>query len=176
LSVGWSSAFAEPAHIVILRHGEKISDQNRHLAPRGRERAKALAEFFVSAPFLSVYGTPVALFAGSPADGASLRSVETMKPTAATLGLQLNSSFDKDDGAYLMESILQDPELDGKTVIVCWNRGGMTDLMSVLDGGPFPKKWEHEVFDRFWILDLLPSGKYSFKDLPQNLLPGDSTN
>jgi hypothetical protein len=170
-----ASALAEPSHIIILRHGEKISDEDRHLSPQGFERAAALAKYFADPQFLNQYGMPAGIFAGSPRAESSLRSVETIRPTAKALGLRLNSRFDKDDGEGLMESILANPDFDGKTVIICWNRSGIKDLLDPLRdvGGTFPKKWPGEVFNRFWILDQQPSGEYSFKDLPQNLLPSD---
>ncbi len=168
-----SAAIAAPAHIIILRHGEKVSDEERGLSPRGFQRAEALAKYFTSNIFLDKYGTPSGIFAASPGKKASQRSVETITPTAQAFNLPINADYHRDDGDGLMESVLAEPSFEGKTVIICWNRGGMSDLLAPLQGH-FPRHWNDEIFDRFWILELQPDGSYSFKNEPQNLLPGDS--
>lgn len=45
------TARAMPAQVMIIRHAEKFEDIKKiHLNPRGRTRAKALAQFFQSDP------------------------------------------------------------------------------------------------------------------------------
>lgn len=168
-----SSVLAAPAHIIILRHGEKVSDEERTLSPRGYARAEALADYFSDSRFLSVYGKPAVFYAASAGKKSSLRSIETITPAAQKLGMIVDDSFKKDDGEELMLAVLANKELDGRTVVICWNHSGISDLLKPLDGD-FPNKWGNQIFDRFWILDHQSDGTYSFKSIPQDLLPGDA--
>lgn len=175
LVIGFAlQAHAAPAHIIILRHGEKISDEERNLSPKGYKRAEALATYFSDTAFRKAYGKPAAFFAASPGKKSSLRSVETISPAAQALNMIVDASYNKDDGETLMQAILNDESYDGKTVVICWNRAGMNDLLAPLEG-EFPSRWSDKVFDRFWVLDMQLDGTYSFKSIPQDLLPGDST-
>ena len=60
-----SLVWATPAQILIIRHGEKSEDGNG-LSERGFARARALVQFFSSQPSMLEFGTPVAIYAGSP--------------------------------------------------------------------------------------------------------------
>lgn len=172
-TLGVSVAEAAPAHIIILRHGEKISDSDRHLSPRGYERAEALVDVFSSTEFLSEYGRPVIFFAASGGKKSSLRSVETLAPSAKAMAVDLDTSVDKDDGKKLMQQILVDGQFDDRTVIICWNHKGISDLIRPLDDD-FSEEWNSKVFDRFWIFSRQHNGKWDFQSIPQRLLPGDS--
>lgn len=165
---GVFQAQADPAHIIILRHAEKVSDDERTLSSEGYARAEALAQYFSDPAFLKVYGVPAIFYAASPEGDRSLRSVETVTPAAKALKVPLDSSFDKDDGRQLMQYILRTSKFDGKTVVICWNRKGIPELLEPLVGD-FPNRWSDKVFDRFWILNLQSDGNYSFKSMPQDL-------
>ncbi|KYG67171.1 hypothetical protein AZI86_09175 [Bdellovibrio bacteriovorus] len=162
------TAQAAPARIIILRHAEKVSDLEKNLSPEGYARAEALAKYFSSSGFLNTYGKPEIFFAASPKGNSSLRSVETVAPAAQVLKVPLDSSFDKDDGEDLMEYVLRNTKFDGKTVVICWNRKGIPDLLNPLEGD-FPKRWSENVFDRFWILEQQADRSYYLTSIPQDL-------
>ena len=106
--------FCVPAHIAIVRHGEKqpvktvltdrqgnvlMTSQGKqmmgdHLSTRGWERAYALAPFFTLSPFTKNYGKPVAVFAPKPSDSyQSMRPVDTATPTADRLKIPLQKNY-----------------------------------------------------------------------------------
>jgi hypothetical protein len=57
-----SSLLAEPAQVIIIRHAEKPEDGNE-LSLEGRERAAALAPYFLANLDLLEFGPPVAIYA-----------------------------------------------------------------------------------------------------------------
>ena len=167
-------AKAEPAEILIIRHGEKARDS--HLSPRGYERAKALVALFTANERFQQFGTPVAIFAAHPnhADG-SVRSIETVTPLANKLNLYINEDYARDDIQPLIEKIVLTHDFDGKMVLISWPHDAIPAIAAAL-GARAPRKWPSSVFDRVWKIDLTSSGAAQFVDLPQNVLPGDSTN
>lgn len=167
-----ASAFAAPAHIFILRHGEKNNDEERHLSEKGYKRAAALANFFHQKKFTDAYGTPAVLFAARGKPGKSIRSIETLQPTAQAFGMRLNTSFEKGEEKDLVKELLDDSSLDGKTVIIAWNHTGIPRFLKPLD---LKADWEDGSYDRFWILSSKANGNWKFRDVPQRLLPGDSS-
>ena len=166
-----SFSFADPAHIIIFRHGEKINDADPNLSPKGYKRAAALARYFSQKDFKDQYGIPGALYAASARVDKSERSVQTMQPTADALNIKLVDSYEKGDEKNLMKDILDDSSLDGKTVLICWSHAGIPKFLKPLD---LDEKWPKGAFDRFWVLDRDSKGDWKFRDLPQQLLPGDS--
>lgn len=162
------TAMAAPSRIIILRHAEKVSDLERNLSPEGYARAEALAKYFGGPAFIKAYGKPEIFFAASPRGQSSVRSVETVTPAARALKVPLDTSFDKDDGENLMEFVLGNSKFDEKTVVICWNRKGIPDLLAPLEG-EFPQRWSDNVFDRFWILEQQGDGSYNLHSIPQDL-------
>ncbi len=172
-----SPTFAIPARVLIIRHGEKPADSsNKDLSPKGFQRARLLPTLFARQPELLTFGKPVALFAFSNSDGHSARGVETATPLAKSLQLALNSQYAPDQTAAVSQVILQDPAYNGKMVMMVWRHSDIQSL-SMAFGVSNAPAWNPNVFDRIWQIDFDPSGHVvSFKSLPQNLLPGDSTN
>src|SRR6266567_4055872 len=82
LLAGVQSVLAQPAEIILLRHAEKPPDEsNVHLSTTGKERARALVQFFTNIPALTANGPPVALFAARPLSRShSRRPAETLEP------------------------------------------------------------------------------------------------
>lgn len=173
-STAFSSAHADPAHIFIFRHGEKRNDEDRDLSNKGYKRAAALGRFFSQKRFQDAYGEPAVFFAARAKNGKSRRSVQTITPAAEAYGAKVNDSYWKGEEKELMEEILKDPSLDGKTVLICWNHTGIPRFLKPLDIKDAPKDWTDGAYDRFWILDRTARGEWKFKDRPQRLLPGDS--
>lgn len=169
--------FAVPARILIIRHGEKPADSsNPNLSPQGYQRAQILPTLFSKQPQLLTYGKPVALFAFNNSDGHSNRGVETATPLAGSLGLQLNTSYSPTQTSEIARLILGTPAFTAKMVMIVWRHSDIQNLAMALGVSNAPA-WSASVFDRIWEIDLDPQGHVvSFKNLPQNLLPGDSAN
>ena len=126
-------AYAAPAYIIILRHGEKNSDESRHLSPKGYRRATALAKQFSSSAFEKRFGRPAALFSASDEGDRSKRSVETLEPSAKALSLKIDNSFVKGDEHELIEAIRKDENLDGKTVVISWSHTSIPRFLKQFD-------------------------------------------
>ena len=92
-----SQLLAMPAEIIIIRHAEKPVQGNQ-LSLQGRERAAALAQYFLGDLDVLEFGPPVAIYAQSQKHGSSsVRAIQTVKPLADALHLRINDSFNRDD-------------------------------------------------------------------------------
>jgi hypothetical protein len=168
-------ATARPARIILLRHAEKPADESRvHLSELGQARARALVGFFTNAPVLLTNGATAALFAPKfTRRGHSIRPYETLEPLGNCLRLPVQMPHGPADYAKLAKSILADPGLDGKTVVICWTHDGLADLAKALGVKPKPARWKGNVYDRVWIVTYNDHHAL-LTDLPQKLLQGDS--
>jgi hypothetical protein len=167
---------ARRARVILLRHAEKPPDEsNVYLSERGKARARALVAFLASQPVLGTNGPPAALFATKfTRRGHSLRPYETLEPLAKHLKLSIQMPYGPSDYAALATQIMSDPALDGKTVIICWIHDYLPAMAEALGVKPEPARWEGSVYDRFWIITY-EAHRAILADLPQSLLPGDST-
>lgn len=170
LALGFSQlGWATPAQVLIIRHAEKPA-QGNELSPKGQSRAQSLIGFFKPL-------APVAIYAASPdKPGGSIRSIQTVEPTASALGLQLQTQFTASQVQELASVVLNSPELDGKVVLICWAHSQIPEIAAALGAEQAPSSWNGSVFDRVWRLDFKQGQVMSFLDLPQHVLPGDSKN
>ena len=167
-------AFALPAQVIILRHAENQPNENT-LSARGYERAQALVGFFKTNPIIGAFGAPVVAFAANPSsDGHSIRPIETITPLAKSLNLVINTRFTKVDTSALIHEVLNAPEYDGKTVLICWVRNTLIDLIDGFGVKDGPSEWSEDLFDRALVLNFSPGKPVIFRNIPQHLLPGDS--
>ena len=58
-------------------------------------------------------------------------------------------------------------------MLISWHHGKIPELAAKL-GADSPKHWNDKVFDRVWRIDYDKRGKARYRDLPQQLLAGDS--
>jgi len=173
-----SSAFAEPARIIILRHAEKL---NKHeLCEIGSRRAEALASQFLgkgAAQSLFAAGEkPAAIFA------VTIHTLETISPTAQSWELPaiVYSVLPGDDKDLELNrrtreaarDALTDPRYAGKTIVMSWEHKHIADakleakfpneqvtLRQLLHLDKFadaPKDWPEGNYDYFWIVDFAP--------------------
>jgi hypothetical protein len=169
-------AFAAPAQVIILRHAEKPKHGN-DLDTRGYERANALPGLFTTDPVLIRYGKPAAIYAMGPnSDDLSNRPVETVTPLAQSLHLSLQDNFTLNELTPLVNAVMTNPDYDDKTVVICWEHKVIPTLVQAFGYNDAPSKWKKNTFDRLWILHFTGNTVSSFENLPQDLLPGDSTN
>ena len=176
-------AFAAPAQVIIIRHGEK-QEYGNQLSEKGYKRADALVNFFLSVPEVNEYGSPVAIYAAAPKnEDSSIRSIQTVTPLARALNITINTGFTRGQAHKLVRDIMENPRYTGRMVLISWQHGHIPDIVRELaEYSPYgpaaqlalPAEWPEARFDRAWIIDLYRGRVTSFKDIPQRLLPGDS--
>jgi hypothetical protein len=170
------TGLARPARVILLRHAEKPPDESDvYLSERGKARARALAAFLTTEPVLGTNGQPAALFAPKATRGGhTFRPGQTLEPLGERLRLSVRRPYGPSDCAALAKRVLSDPSLDGKTVVVCWIHDSLPALAKALGVKPKPARWKASVYDRLWIVTYKGHNAV-LSDLPQHLLPGDST-
>ncbi|NML97738.1 phosphoglycerate mutase family protein [Paraburkholderia sp. RP-4-7] len=177
-----------PDRIMFIRHAEKPTANegigieadgkadDESLAVRGWQRAGALARFFcpIHEPH-SARLTPASVFApGNGPASKSKRAMQTVAPLVALLRQtsQVNyvTTYLKDDGPALMGDVLT----QSGVVLIAWEHKVLPSLFGHVPRAPaVPAMWPEDRFDMVWILDRAPGG-WSFSQLPQLLLAGDS--
>ena len=159
---------ATPAQVVLIRHAEK-HDAGDTLSLKGRERAMALVPFFSGNPKVLSYGLPAAVYAAP-----LTRTVQTVKPLAENVKISVIDKFAKTQIQPLVNEVLNNPDYEGKMVVICWSHNDMPEIASLLGEKKPPKTWSEKTYDRMWVLNFDDAGNVSLKDLPQKLLYGDS--
>lgn len=186
------SADAEPARVIILRHGEK-QDAYR-LCDVGMRRSLALTTRYLGrgadASIYGASGKPDAFFA------ITLHTLELIGPTAASwrMPVIMNSVLPqaKQDAAeftHMLNVRTQEAVADvmtnwsGKTVVMAWEHRHIADEKLVfefprlkvtlrqllnLDGfGNVPKTWPGSNYDYFWIIDYEAGRPKTFQMVKQ---------
>ncbi|MGZ9934709.1 hypothetical protein ACXNSR_33045 [Streptomyces sp. NC-S4] len=171
----------EDALIMLIRHAEKPyaggvgrdaegEDDPGSLAGRGWRRAERLPRLFPPAPGSSL-PRPAAVFAaGGKGDAAPARCRQTVAALATALRTPVRAEFAVGAEAALAQAVSAAP----MPVLVCWEHSGIPHLIRSLgaDRAPgIPATWPDR-HDLVWILDRR-LGRWSFRELPQHLLPGD---
>jgi hypothetical protein len=172
--LGLHFAPAQPAQVIIIRHAEEPRADSIHLSAKGQRRAEALVSFFTADPRVTQHGPPAALFAPRPRPNRSRRSEETLLPTANALGLTIQEPLHQEQYAELARRLLRNPRLRGKTVVIAWTHSSIPQLATALGVRPSPKGWKSGVYDRAYVITYV-RGRARLVDLPQRVLPGDST-
>ena len=164
-----------PAAVVILRHAEK-APKGDFLDQKGRERAAALAPFFIGSEWVFQFGTPISIYAQRPdKEHSSQRPIETMNPLANALNIQINTQYTRELFPQMVTEILLSQKYEGKMVLICWEHDDIPDIARMLGAAEAPKKWKSKAFDRLWILKFV-NGAVQFEDQPQSLMYGDSSH
>jgi len=179
--------------IMIIRHAEKPNGQHdgvdesgassaHHLIVRGWQRAGALACLFAPA-YGSVQNTllakPAFIFASAPSDDPELgnsrsrRSEDTLKPLAERIGVDINLGFSKGQETALAKAA----QACNGPVLIAWQHENINLIVNAILGSKSaPQTWPKERFDVVFVLTLNSwQGTYSFAQVPQCLLAGDST-
>jgi hypothetical protein len=171
----WASAArGQPAQVILIRHAEK-PPEGHDLSLKGRERAAALAPFFLGAPEVLTYKTPAAIYAQAVTkEDRSRRPIETVTPLAKALMLDLITRYGHSDYPQMAKDVLANPDYKGKMVLICWEHKVIPDMAKAFGVKDAPAKWHGETFDRLWVITFNADGTTTFRDLPQRLLFGDS--
>lgn len=169
----FTAAEAVPAQVLLIRHGEK-PQEGIHLNTRGRERALALVPEFLDTPELNENGPPVAIYAQKQVtDNNSVRPIETVTPLANALGIEINTTYERDNYLAMVDEILTKPEYEGKTVLISWGHIVLGHIAFALGAKDAPREWPH-AYDRVWIITYEKDNSVVFSNIPQRLLYGDS--
>ncbi len=167
-------ALAQPAKVIIIRHAEK-PDVGNELSPRGRERAKALAPYLLSADDLLKGQPPAAIYAQrAKHETSSVRSIQTVQPLSDATKVVINKDFERDDFAQMVAEVLSKKAYRGKIVVICWEHKVIPEMAKQFGVTDAPTKWPGETYDRTWVITFKPGEKPRLTDLPQHLLPGDA--
>ncbi|MEU7166603.1 hypothetical protein AB0A70_18445 [Streptomyces morookaense] len=177
--------------IMIIRHAEKPKESGKKppfgitedgeqsvhaLTVRGWQRAGALTGLFApdgGTPLRQGLVRPTAVYAASPHNGGGgLRLSETVTPLAAKLKLKPNVDHRTDDEAALAEELVG---LHGAT-LVAWEHHRISAIVKGLGKvrPEPPKAWPDDRFDLVWVFTRKGGGDWSFTQVPQLLLDGDS--
>ncbi len=178
--------------IMVIRHAEKPVDDSvgvtatgkhddKSLIVQGWQRAGGLASLFdAQAPLAEVVlPKPKQIYASDPekdTDGTgshSQRPLQTVTPLAAKLKLPVDLSFAKGQETQLAAALTK---LSGP-VLVAWQHESILAIATALMGGAkgLPKAWPGNRFDVVWVFERQgPTDHFSFSQICQNLLAGDS--
>ncbi len=184
-----SEPLRQAVKIMVIRHAEKPPGdpppygvtlegerEKESLTVRGWQRAGALADFF--APTNGLFSDPSLarpqfLYASKPTKhNGSRRPVETITPLAEKLAIRINSHFPKPETEDMLEEVF----LCAGVVLICWQQESIPKIANYILGSETtaPQDWPADRFDMVWVFDRdTAAARYSFRQVPQNLLMGD---
>lgn len=168
-----SNAVATPKNVIIIRHAEKIPEEN-HLDLKGFERAAALAYYFSGTPLYNIPPITHVFAAGLKHADSSLRPIQTCTPIANHYKLPLNIEFKVNQTKELAQELLTQSKYDNSTVLICWSHGSIDSIVQAL-GGEDPGFWPENVFDQVYMLTFEDEKKPTFQKILQKLMYGDRT-
>jgi hypothetical protein len=173
--------------IMLIRHAEKPDGTNagvsaegdqddEELIVRGWQRSGGLVRLFAprDGKFVDPHlAQPKTIFAsGTGKHSNSLRPQHTVLELATVLGLTLQTEYLKGDEADLAPAAVAATG----PVLIAWEHEAIPDIVNAIVGNDTtcPQKWSGSRFDLVWVLDAKSGGGWSFTQVPQLLLSGDS--
>ncbi|MFF8268272.1 hypothetical protein ACF059_12845 [Streptomyces sp. NPDC016562] len=174
-------AAPKDALIMVIRHAEKPyagdsgwdedgEDDPGSLAGRGWRRAEELPRLFPPARGSSL-PRPAVVFAAGGKGTAPARCKQTVAALATALRTPVRSEFAVGSEQALVEAALAGP----MPVLVCWEHTGIPRLVRALGAHRLPgtpATWPDR-HDLVWTFTRR-RGQWTFRELPQHLLPGDA--
>ena len=171
------------AKIMLIRHAEKPNgdggpglmpsgvENPRALTLTGWKRANALVGLFNPADG-ALPRAPLAMPRSLFASGSeSLRPKQTVAPLAAALNLSIRTFLNGQEPELVAAiKAAEDP------VLISWRHEAIPEIAALIRGGAegVPQRWPGHVYDLVWVFDLQPSGAWSFTQVPELLMPGDT--
>jgi len=139
-------AIANAKLAMIIRHGEKISDDLTDLSPKGKARAFCLINAFGNN---GTFITPQKIYAQSPTEKKqSTRPRDTVTPLCDVLGLELDLSYTSGQIKKLTKNIENTSE---EVVLVSWSNDNIPEIAEKF-GIINPPAWDGNVFDDIWMI------------------------
>ncbi|WP_412075892.1 hypothetical protein ACLF6K_08650 [Streptomyces xanthophaeus] len=174
-------AVARDALVMVIRHAEKPyagatgedeegNEDPGFLAGRGWRRAEELPRLFQQARG-PVLPRPAAVFAAGGRAGAPERCRQTVTALATSLRTPVRSEFAVGAEPALARAALA----AAMPVLICWEHSGIPRLVRALGAHEVlgvPASWPDR-HDLVWMFTRRQGG-WSFRELPQQLLPGDA--
>ena len=133
-----------PGRILLMRHAEKTGKTDDiYLSKEGMRRAERLPAYIPQA-----FGRPDFIYAAARSK-RSIRSIETMKPLAAALGIEVQYHIEDKEFKALVTEIFSKPEYRGKMIVICWHHGKLPEIAALLGGqkGSYPDPWPQDCFN-----------------------------
>ncbi|MFJ8565640.1 hypothetical protein [Streptomyces sp. NPDC093514] len=176
-----AQAGPKDALIMVIRHAEKPyagdvgrdaegEDDPGSLAGRGWRRAEELPRLFPPARGSSL-PRPAVVFAAGGKQSAPARCRQTVSALAAALRTPVRTEFAVGAEAALAQAATA----AAMPVLVCWEHTGIPRLVRALGAAEVtgtPAAWPDR-HDLVWMFTR-SRGQWSFRELPQHLLPGDA--
>ncbi|ORX82431.1 hypothetical protein BCR32DRAFT_183579, partial [Anaeromyces robustus] len=132
--------------IMIIRHGEKLSDKKTDLSPKGKTRAHCLINLFSDN---GRYLTPKKIYAQSPSEKKqSTRPRDTVEPLAEALNINVDLSYTSGQIKKLTKDIKNDIE---DVILISWSSDNIPDIAEKF-GIENPPSWDKNDFDKIWMI------------------------
>jgi hypothetical protein len=173
---------------MFIRHAEKPDATAAGVTPAGTpdkedlivqgwQRAGALGRFFAPVdPATRVKGIsqPGIIYAAMVnAKSSSLRPQHTVGPLAGLLNLTVDICYGEGDEPALAKAAIAAAQT--MPVLIAWQHQDIPTIIKAINGHHLgPHKWPGDRFDLVWVLDGDGKGGWTFSQVPQLLLPGDS--
>jgi hypothetical protein len=179
--------------IFLIRHAEKPPEDNsiagvaldgtqdeQELIVRGWQRSGALVRLFAplpqppprEPPAVDEVSRPDVIFASAVGPHSkSLRPQHTVSALAEALTKSLVLTHAKgEEEALVADAIAQDG-----TVLIAWEHEAIPAIANLIlgDATTVPQKWPRDRFDIVWIFTRMSADGWTFRQVPQVLLPGD---
>lgn len=149
-----SQAFAKPAEIVLIRHAEKPKDGNE-LSEDGQKRAQLLVGFLSQNREINKNGPIAVVYAmGQSEVTKSIRAIQTVQPFVDATQTPLITEYKKKKYLEMIQNIMNNPEYDHKTVLICWEHKVLNEIAEGFGIDPKPAAWGKDVYNLVWIIDL----------------------
>ncbi|MFD5419913.1 hypothetical protein ACFWJT_18035 [Streptomyces sp. NPDC127069] len=161
---------AEKPHAGATGEDDEGNEDPGSLAGRGRRRAEELHRLFGPSHGAPL-PRPAALFAAGGPQSAPARCRQTLAPLATALHVPVQDRFAVGAEADLARAVLAAPA----PALLCWEPAGIPRLLHALGAHRtlgLPAAWPDRS-DLVWTLTR-SRGNWTFRELPQRLLPGDA--
>ncbi|KAL4913324.1 hypothetical protein BDW62DRAFT_205650 [Aspergillus aurantiobrunneus] len=139
-----SSLVAADPTVYLIRHGEKPDDGGTGLSTQGEERTQCIRQVFGAD---SEYNIGYIMAMTPKDDGKRNRAYRTVLPLAEDLGLEVDTSCDRDDPECVKDAV-EDYEGDGN-VLICWEHDALTDIIEELGADDAPE-YPDDSYDLVW--------------------------
>jgi hypothetical protein len=174
-----------PQTVLMIRHGEKSTraaggiDETGASDPDGLtivgwQRSGPLAALFApnDTTLRSTLPVPGALICPHYGDEAKHRPYLTLLGVAGRLGLQPHHHLPVDTKP---QKVVDELAFGVAVVLLCWEHGHLPDIARVLPGINVSEvpAWPADRFDVVWRFDQATDTRYTFSQVPQQLLGGD---
>jgi len=150
-----SGAMAQPALVVLMRHGHKdlpagSPESNYNLSPTGQRQALQLGERLPACMGLRPSSLRLASYGFNLETGKNARSYQTLVPLAVASGRNIRVFADAEEASEAIgQRLLQEREYDGTTVVIAWEHRRLPQLarglgwrtMPAVDNGDFDSLW-----------------------------------